>query len=335
MSESKKSGKIMYYVLALVVLLCLAGFLLVNYGNPQWHPSLYAYRAKNAPDNVLEPSGSYTGPWSNWGQDGKLRSTYQYRNGKKDGPYTTYNSAGGVLSEGQFKNGELDGLQKVQMEDGSRTEIPYAEGKRHGMERSWYPTGELAVEAPFVDGEQEGSVTYYYQSGAVHSSIPYYRGKREGVHKTFYENGAPQGDEYYRDDILNGKSEFLHPDGTPDMALNYRDGRMDGVQVWYHPNGKKAREIVMSMGMPNGRWQEWDEDGTQTADEEYDMGELVKPPEKKPEEKAEDKSSDAKDDAKDEPENKPENKPENEPEGEAVKRVTVTRPGTQSSRRGT
>lgn len=286
MSESKKSGSAFKTILALIILLAVAGVLLVMYGNPQWHPKLYAYQARHAPDVPLEPKGNYSGAWNNWDQEGKLKSIYQYVNGRKDGPYSVYNSTGGVLSEGRYKAGELDGVQKVTMEDGVRSEIPYENGKRNGLEKTWYPSGALMVESPWVDGELEGIVTFYYDSGAVQSSVPYYKGKREGVMKTFHENGKVQGEESYRNDELNGKSEFWRIDETPELSFNYRDGRFDGLQTWYHPNGKPAREVAMSLGMPNGSWREWDEDGKLTVDDEYDMGELKKKPEKKEEGKS-------------------------------------------------
>lgn len=290
-SQTRKKGRALYLGLAIPILLALAGFLLVQYANPQWHPKLYAYQAKNAENQQLNPPPNFTGSWNNWDQDGRLKSTYLYTRGKRDGAYVVYTPTGDVLSEGQYKAGQLDGLQKIQMEDGSRTEIPYVNGNREGIEKSWYPDGAIAVEAPWVNGEQEGSVTYYFETGAVHSSIPFYNGKKEGVHKTFHETGAPQGDEYYRDDELNGPSRFWRIDGTPEMELNYRDGKLDGIQTWYHPTGKKSREATMLLGMPNGPWLEWDEEGTLVVEEEYEMGDLkktapptpenpIKPPEK-------------------------------------------------------
>ncbi len=279
---ASKRSRIPAIVIAVIVILAVAAFLVMKYGNPQWHPQLYIHQAAGIPDRTLSPGPNYTGQWNNWDQDGNLASVYRYADGKRDGAYTVFTPAGGILSEGQYKNGELDGLQIVQQESGARTEIPYVAGKRHGVEKTLYAGGAVAVEAPWVDGEQDGSVNFYYENGSIQSSIPFYRGKREGVMKTFYDNGRPQGDENYRDDKLNGASDFWHPDGTPDMSLTYRDDTMDGVQIWYFPGGKKYREIVMSMGQPNGPWKEWDEAGNLVVDEEYDMGELKrKPGEKK------------------------------------------------------
>ena len=274
-----KGGKILIAALAIIVILALAAYLAITFGNPQWHPNLYAYQARHSDNGFIDPAAGYTGQWNNWDGEGRLMSTFEYRNGQKDGPYITYTAAGEILSEGQYRNGELDGTQKVRQDGGSRTEIPYQGGRREGIERTWYANGQVAVEAPWVDGLQDGPVNFYYENGSIQSTIPFYKGKREGVMKTFFEDGSPQGDENYRDDLRNGKTEFRRPDGSPDMQFNYRDDKMDGVQIWYHPGGGKAREIAMSMGIPHGEWREWDESGTLIVDEEYDMGELKKNPE--------------------------------------------------------
>lgn len=286
-APSAKRGNLPLVVAAVIVVLAVAAWLVVTHGNPQWHWRLYAFQAKNAPEQRLEPGSAFSGEWLNWDQEGRVVSRYHYSRGRRDGRYQVFTPDGGPLSEGMYKNGELDGLQLVHQEGGARTEITFSDGKRSGVEKTFYPNGQIAVEAPWEDGEQHGSVTFYYENGAVQSSIPFYRGKREGVHKTFFDTGAPQGDETYRDDMLNGPSEFRHPDGTPDMTLNYRDDKMDGIQTWYHPNGEKAREIHMTLGAPNGEWKEWDENGTLIVDDVYDMGELKrdkKPSDKKPEE---------------------------------------------------
>lgn len=269
-------------VLLILGLAALAAYLGVNYANPQWHWRLYAHQAKNAPDNLLEPGPGYSGEWNNWTQDGRLRSTYAYRNGKRDGHYTTYDSLGGVLSQGQYADGKLDGVQKITQEGGARTEIPYRDGKRNGVETTWYPNGNVAVEAPWADDAQEGPVTFYYESGMVQASIPFYRGKIEGVQKTWYENGAIQGEETYRDNLKDGPSVFRHPDGGKDMELQYRNDRMDGLQTWYFPDGGKAREIELAQGEPHGVWREWDEEGNLIVDDIYERGELKKKAEEPP-----------------------------------------------------
>ncbi len=258
----------------LVVILAAATVGFIHFGNPQWHWRLYAFQARQAEDGLLDAGPNYTGQWRNWSADGRVLSEYGYRNGKRHGPYVHFTETGGVRSEGQYADGNLDGMQRVYGDDGVTTEIPYRNGQRHGVERSTFPDGSVAIEAPWVDGLQDGPVNFYFENGSIQASIPFYRGKRQGVMKTWYEHGQLQGDETYQDDVRNGRSEFYTPDGTPSMTFNFRDDAMDGVQTWYHPNGEKSREAEMKMGVPDGFWKEWNEDGELIVDEVYEDGEL-------------------------------------------------------------
>lgn len=266
--------KSLLIVAGIVVALAAGAFLLVNYGNPQWHWRLYAFQAESAPDGRLKPGSGFTGEWRNWSPDGKLVSVYSYRNGREHGPYKTFNAEGGVVSEGQFVDGGPDGIQRVNLEGGMRSEVPYEKGKRHGVEKNFYSDGQVAVEAPWNNGVQEGVASFYYENGAIQASVPFYAGKIEGVQKTWHENGAPASEEMFRGGLLHGPSKFWLPDGTAYIMSNYANDKMDGLQTWYYPNGNRSREIEFSLGEPNGRWREWDEAGIPTRDESYEMGEL-------------------------------------------------------------
>lgn len=282
-AEGKKT-KVPVVVATALVALALGGYLLLRCGNPQWHWRLYAYQAGGLEKKELEPGASYSGAWNNWDVDGRLLSTFQYRDGKRDGAYVVYNPEGGVLSEGKYRNGGLDGLQRINRGEGFRTEINYKDGKQDGVEKTFHPNGEVAIEAQWVDGLQDGPMTFYTDAGMIQATVPYYQGKREGIMRTFHDSGALQADETYRNDMLNGKSEFWREDGSPDMVLHYRDDMQDGMQTWFYPDGKKARELLMSLvvldgqivSVPNGEWKEWDEEGKLVVDEVYEMGELKK-----------------------------------------------------------
>lgn len=276
MAEKQASKKVLPAIIVAVCCVVAGGYAFVKYAPAQWHWRLYAYQAAGAGEGKLEPPASYTGEWNNWDNGGRLLSRYAYRNGKRHGPYTVFSETGEIISEGQYADGELDGLQKIYHE-GVRTEIVYANGKREGIEKTWYPSGQLMVETPWVNGVMEGSATFYYENGSIQATVPYYNNKIEGVQKSWHENGAPQGEETYSDNLLNGRSVFREPDGAVSMEFNYRNGTLDGVQVWNHPDGTKAREITMLQGMPNGLWREWDERGNLIRDERYEMGELKKP----------------------------------------------------------
>lgn len=266
--------KIGIVVAVIAVVVVLAVFLAFAVGNPQWHPRIYAYQAKNAADNLLAPPASFSGVWQNWSQDGKLLSWYTYKNGRRDGPYAILNDNGEPTSQGQYLDGGLDGIQVITHADGVKAEIPYVKGVRHGIEKSWYPSGQIAIEAPWENGAQEGIVLFYHDSGGRQAALPFHNGKLEGQQFTWHENGQLLSEEHYRNGMRNGRSAFWGPDGKEEMVLTYRNDVMDGPQLWFHPNGNRAKEFILRNEMPHGHYWEWDEEGKVIRDELYEDGVL-------------------------------------------------------------
>ncbi len=274
MTEGKKRS-VLPAIAGIAALLAAAAYGVANHGNPQWHPRLYMYQAQSTESKRLEPGASYSGAWNNWEQDGRLVSTYTYRNGVRDGAYVTYDETGRPVTTGQYRNGGFDGVQKIDRGEGYRTEIVYRDGKLEGTETTWYPNGQIAVQAHYANGVMEGPMTSYAESGMIQSVAPYANDRLEGVVQTFHPDGKVLSAESYRADQLEGKSSFYRPDGTLDMELHYRGGVMDGLQTWYGPDGKKKlKEFRARLGEPDGEWKEWNAEGTLTVDEVYDAGVL-------------------------------------------------------------
>ena len=69
-------------------------------------------------------------------------------------------------------------------------EVPYVNGKKHGLEKEYYESGALAWEVPYVNGKKNGVYKEYYESGALKWEIPYVNDKRHGMQKRYYESGA-------------------------------------------------------------------------------------------------------------------------------------------------
>lgn len=268
-----KTWKTLRAVIFAAAVLTLAAALAANYGNPQWHWRLYAFQARNLDPQRLDPAAGYTGVWNNWEQDGRLVSTYNYRNGLRDGGYITYDEGGAPVATGQYRNGGFDGVQKIARADGYRTEIVYRDGKREGAETTWYPNGQIALQALYANDVQEGPMSAYADTGMIESVAPYANGVVEGIVQTFHPDGKLHSEEAYSNNEPNGASTFYMPDGGVYLIRNFRNGILDGTQTDFHPDGKtKMKEFGARMGELDGAWKEWDADGTLTVDEVYENG---------------------------------------------------------------
>ena len=83
-------------------------------------------------------------------------------------------------------------------------EIPYINGKEHGVCKWYHESGALMREIPRINGNVHGVVKSYYKSGALRWEIPCINEKEHGVGKWYYENGKLAGTATYKNGKLAG-----------------------------------------------------------------------------------------------------------------------------------
>jgi len=74
--------------------------------------------------------------------------------------------------------------------DGSRDEIPFVRGKKHGTVRWWRADGSLRCEIPYVDGKARGTATWWRADGSRELEIPYVNGKAHGTELLWRTDGT-------------------------------------------------------------------------------------------------------------------------------------------------
>ncbi|MEI7729242.1 MAG: hypothetical protein WCO56_06705 [Verrucomicrobiota bacterium] len=100
-----------------------------------------------------------------------------------------------------------------------RIEIQRRNGRAHGMNREYYPNGQLASEIPYEDGFQNGTAKFWamdgrflgeytlncgsglakkwYDNGVLCAEVTLAKGLPHGRQKTWYEDGKPAPDSYW------------------------------------------------------------------------------------------------------------------------------------------
>ena len=81
-------------------------------------------------------------------------------------------------------------------------EIPYVNGKEHGIRKGYYRSGVLLSETPYVNGKAHGIEKSYYESGALFSETPWINGKEHGISKDYYKSGKIESKFYYKNGII-------------------------------------------------------------------------------------------------------------------------------------
>ncbi len=192
---------------------------------------------------LLRAKGHYqnslpVGAWNYYYEDGSVEITGAYsKKGKKDGPWWWYYANGEVLSYEEYDQGDLNGdfyslsitgdtLVRGRFESGyevgkwywmndsTRIEGKYEDGKRTGTWKTFYPNGKLKIEEHYADDMLNGKVIYYW------------------------ENGSRMAEYIYINDLLDGNAYRYDENGTPTSITTYKMG----VEVKY--NGVKVEPTI-------------------------------------------------------------------------------------------
>lgn len=109
-----------------------------------------------------------------------------------------------------FQNGELfNGISFVNYPSGKlKFETPYLNGKKHGVEKSWFESGKLKAESECINGIGEGRANGWHENGRLAYDWFWKNRKPYGTWKTFYDDGRI-------------KKEKIFVDGNPISDKNY------------------------------------------------------------------------------------------------------------------
>jgi antitoxin component YwqK of YwqJK toxin-antitoxin module len=119
--------------------------------------------------------------------------------------------------------------------DGSTwTEIPYVNGKEHGIGKEYYGSGALSIEIPYVNGRAHGLRKEYYESGALGQETPYVSGRIHGKSRDYFKTGNLWTEVSYTNDKRHGISKAYHESGALVAVSIYKHGNfcpMDGCPI--------------------------------------------------------------------------------------------------------
>ncbi len=103
-------------------------------------------------------------------------------------------------------------------------------GKKHGIYRSYYPTGEAFEVRHYKDNLACGRHYGYWENGKMKFDFLYYQDKKIGYFKKWFSNGKPYLFSNYKDDHEEGLQQGWRPNGK--LFLNYvaKNGRAYGLQ---------------------------------------------------------------------------------------------------------
>lgn len=83
-----------------------------------------------------------------------------------------------------------------------KSEVPYREGKKNGLSKSYDKNGNISLELPYVNDKREGKSKRFYEGGQqVYQTTEYKEDKIHGQQVKFRENGDRMSEARYENDF--------------------------------------------------------------------------------------------------------------------------------------
>ena len=140
------------------------------------------------------------------------------------------------------------GKQITPRSDGSKwLEMPYVNGKRHGM-HIWYDNdGRIGSETPYVDGNANGTEIKYRRNGSKEMETVYVKHSKQS--EVWYrEDGSKWKEMPYKGHVLHGTAVSYQKDGSIKQETPWVNGKINGMQIGYREDGSKAMETLYENG---------------------------------------------------------------------------------------
>ncbi len=128
----------------------------------------------------------YSGFVESYYPDGSLMEKFGVLNGMKQNTFSQWYPDGHLKSVRNYHLGKLDGEKKMWSSDSAHiliAQFNFKEGRAHGVQKKWYPTGELYKKLNMVNGKEEGIQQAYRKNGVLYANYEARNGRIFGLKK--------------------------------------------------------------------------------------------------------------------------------------------------------
>lgn len=129
-------------------------------------------------------------------------------------------------------------------------------------EKAGYADGALVEEGQYANSKRIGTWRRYWPNGKLMSEINYQMGRPKGEYRTFYPSGKVEEQGSWDLDRNTGKFLRYHPNGNlaQDFVFN-ANGQRDGEQKYFHENGQLEVTVQIKEGREDGTLKRYTADG--------------------------------------------------------------------------
>ncbi|MBL4746499.1 MAG: toxin-antitoxin system YwqK family antitoxin [Flavobacteriaceae bacterium] len=166
--------------------------------------------------------------------------------GKRTGVWEKQYENGGIRYSGQFKQGKEYGVFKFYSQENSETPViikEYIAENNVAKVQFFTVKGVLQSAGELLGKSRIGTWLFYYESGAVSSQENYREGQLSGAYKMFYKNGTLGEFTHFKAGKLEGKACYYNLKGALLGAGSFSEGEKIGEWTYFE-EGDPSRKYL-------------------------------------------------------------------------------------------
>jgi antitoxin component YwqK of YwqJK toxin-antitoxin module len=204
---------------------------------------------------VMDDGGLKQGTWEEFydetyakASEHVIKAKGKYKNSKPVGEWSYFYPDGKIEIEGSYsENGKKDGLWTWYFPNGNiLIQENYADGNHEGLYTEYDEKKNIIIKGKYVDDNEDGK--WFITNKDFVEEGKFVEGKREGFWKGYYKNQ------------------------NVCYECSYNNNNYDGRYIRYSENGRIKEQGTYILGLRNGSWRSFDEQGNLYLIVTYKMG---------------------------------------------------------------
>lgn len=192
--------------------------------------------------------GMPVGNWKRYHENGNLQAEILYSETSDSAFATLYDPEGKRIAEGAYLHEKKTGSWNLYSGKRRISEEEYLSGVKHGLSKTYYPTGELFEKAEWAYGLREGRYTAFYKTGIPYLECVYSGNERNGSCYSYYETGSTELEAFYKNGRRHGNWKYYSEGGDLLFTLQYQNGTLLNPSVIDSIQNQQLQEMDRNKG---------------------------------------------------------------------------------------
>lgn len=198
--------------------------------------------------NQVDALGKKQGFWTKKDREGRMVYQGTFKDDKPVGELKRFHPNGAVMAILNYVEGTDDSGAQMFDEKGKLIAKGKYIGQKKTGEWTYMANSKIVLTETYIDGKKEGISRRFYTTGELLEEAGWKGDKQHGIYKSYFSNGKTYMECNYLEGRLDGSFKSWSLDGTPELEANYKNGARDKDWKYFGVGGRLIYILKFDMG---------------------------------------------------------------------------------------